>query len=40
MTTSAEAIDIIIQYTKLGTPQALRLASIRSLGAVSTGQNS
>lgn len=38
MTTSATAVDIIIQYTKLGTPQALRLAAIRALGAVSTGQ--
>ncbi|MGK7897954.1 MAG: M1 family aminopeptidase, partial [Xenococcus sp. (in: cyanobacteria)] len=38
MTTSAKAVDIIIQYTKPGTPQALRLAAIRSLGAVSTGQ--
>lgn len=38
MTTSAKAVDIIIQYTKPGTPQALRLASIRALGAVSTGQ--
>ncbi len=38
MTTSAEAVDIIINYTKPGTPQALRLASIRALGAVSSGQ--
>ncbi|MEM9274671.1 MAG: M1 family metallopeptidase [Cyanobacteria bacterium P01_F01_bin.143] len=38
MTTSATAVDIIIEYTKPGTPQALRLASIRALGAVSTGQ--
>ena len=38
MTTSATAVDMIIQYTKLGTPQALRLAAIRALGAVSTGQ--
>ena len=38
MTTSAEAVDIIIEYTKPGTPQALRLAAIRSLGAVSSGQ--
>ncbi|ELS01608.1 aminopeptidase N [Xenococcus sp. PCC 7305] len=38
MTTSAAAVDIILEYTKLGTPQALRLASIRALGAVSAGQ--
>jgi aminopeptidase N len=36
--TASEAVDIIAQYTKLGTPQALRLAAIRALGAVSTGQ--
>ncbi len=38
ITTSVTAVDIIIQYTKPGTPQALRLAAIRALGAVSTGQ--
>ena len=38
ITTSTTAVDIIIQYTKPGTPQALRLAAIRALGAVSTGQ--
>ncbi len=38
MTTSATAVDIILKYTKAGTPQALRLAAIRALGAVSTGQ--
>ncbi len=38
MTTVPEAVDIILEYTKLGVPQALRLAAIRSLGAVSTGQ--
>ena len=38
MTTSAEAVEIIINYTKPGTPQALRLAAIRALGAVSSGQ--
>jgi aminopeptidase N len=36
--TSATAADIIINYTKLGVPQPLRLAAIRSLGAISTGQ--
>ena len=38
MTTSAKAVDIIIEYSKPGIPQALRLAAIRSLGAISTGQ--
>ncbi|ACK65023.1 Peptidase M1 membrane alanine aminopeptidase [Rippkaea orientalis PCC 8801] len=36
--TSATAAEIISQYTKLGTPQPLRLAAIRALGTVSTGQ--
>ncbi len=36
--TSAVAVDIISEYTKLGIPQPLRLAAIRALGAVSTGQ--
>ena len=38
MKTSGDAVDIIIEYTKPGTPQALRLAAIRSLGVISTGQ--
>ena len=38
MTTAAKAVDIIIEYSKPGIPQALRLAAIRSLGAISTGQ--
>lgn len=38
MKTSPEAVDIILEYTKLGIPQSLRLTAIRSLGAVSTGQ--
>lgn len=38
MKTVPTAVDIIAQYTKLGVPQALRLAAIRSLGVVSTGQ--
>ncbi|HAC64252.1 MAG TPA: aminopeptidase [Cyanothece sp. UBA12306] len=38
--TSAIAVDIISQYTKLGIPQPLRLAAIRALGTVSVGQNS
>lgn len=36
--TSPVAVDIITDYTALGIPQALRLAAIRALGAVSTGQ--
>ena len=38
MKTSSIAVDIIQAYTKLGIPQPLRLAAIRALGAVSTGQ--
>ncbi|MEO0834423.1 MAG: M1 family metallopeptidase [Cyanobacteria bacterium J06642_3] len=38
MKTSAEAVDLIMAYTKPGTPQPLRLGAIRSLGAISTGQ--
>ncbi|MDJ0581809.1 M1 family metallopeptidase [Crocosphaera sp.] len=36
--TSGDAVDVIIEYTKLGIPQALRLAAIRALGTISTGQ--
>ncbi len=38
MKTSGEAVDIILEYTKPGIPQALRLTSIRCLGTISTGQ--
>ncbi|MEL6581160.1 MAG: M1 family metallopeptidase, partial [Cyanobacteria bacterium J06621_12] len=38
MKTSGDAVDILLQYTKPGTPQALRLTAIRSLGTISTGQ--
>ena len=38
MKTSSDAVDIILQYTKPGIPQALRLTAIRCLGTVSTGQ--
>ncbi|MDJ0844222.1 M1 family aminopeptidase [Crocosphaera sp.] len=38
LTTNTDAVDVIMDYTKLGTPQALRLAAIRGLGAISTGQ--
>jgi aminopeptidase N len=37
--TAPEAADIILEYTKLGIPQPLRLGAIRSLGAVSVGQS-
>ncbi|WP_017304421.1 M1 family metallopeptidase [Spirulina subsalsa] len=38
MKTVPEAANLIAEYTPLGIPQALRLAAIRALGAVSTGQ--
>ncbi|MBD2139470.1 M1 family metallopeptidase [Anabaena sp. FACHB-1237] len=36
--TSEVALEIILQYTKAGVPQPLRLAAIRALGKISTGQ--
>lgn len=36
--TSEDALNLILEYTEPGVPQALRLASIRALGTVSTGQ--
>jgi aminopeptidase N len=38
MKTSEDALNLILKYTAAGTPQALRLAAIRSLGTISTGQ--
>jgi len=38
MKSSPQALDVIMEYTKLGVPQPLRLASIRALGTISTGQ--
>ncbi|MGK7876757.1 MAG: M1 family aminopeptidase [Xenococcaceae cyanobacterium] len=38
MKTSSAAADVILDYTKLGVSQLLRLAAIRALGEVSTGQ--
>ncbi|QKD82188.1 M1 family metallopeptidase [Thermoleptolyngbya sichuanensis A183] len=35
---SAAALELILDYTAIGTPQALRLAAIRALGPVSLGQ--
>ncbi|MEM8717338.1 MAG: M1 family metallopeptidase, partial [Cyanobacteria bacterium P01_G01_bin.4] len=37
--TSEAALDLILKYTAAGTPQALRLASIRALGAIASGQS-
>lgn len=39
MKTSEAALDLILEYTKLGTPQPLRLSAIRVLGKISIGQN-
>lgn len=39
MKTSQDALNLISTYTENGVPQALRLAAIRSLGAISTGQS-
>ncbi|MBE9234119.1 M1 family metallopeptidase [Cuspidothrix issatschenkoi LEGE 03284] len=36
--TSAVALNIILEYTKIGIPQPLRLSAIRALGKISTGQ--
>ncbi|MBD2579393.1 M1 family metallopeptidase [Oscillatoria sp. FACHB-1406] len=38
MKTSPVAADTIVEYTQLGVPQPLRLAAIRALGAVASGQ--
>ncbi|MEO0519114.1 MAG: M1 family metallopeptidase [Cyanobacteria bacterium P01_A01_bin.116] len=35
---SEDALDLLLPYTELGVPQALRLVAIRSLGAISLGQ--
>ncbi|NMF83524.1 M1 family metallopeptidase [Nodosilinea sp. P-1105] len=37
--TSEDALDLVLKYTEAGTPQALRLAAIRALGTISTGQS-
>ncbi len=36
--TSEAALNMILEYTKLGVPQPLRLSSIRALGSISVGQ--
>lgn len=38
MKTSAEALGLMLTYTETGVPQPLRLAAIRGLGTISTGQ--
>ena len=38
MKTSEDALNLILKYTAVGTPQALRLAAIRALGTISSGQ--
>jgi aminopeptidase N len=38
MKTSEDALNLILKYTAVGTPQALRLAAVRALGTISTGQ--
>ncbi|EDX84000.1 Peptidase family M1 protein [Synechococcus sp. PCC 7335] len=35
---SEAALDLLLPYTELGVPQPLRLAAIRALGTISTGQ--
>lgn len=37
--TSEEALNLVLEYTKPGVPQQLRLAAIRALGKISVGQN-
>lgn len=36
--TSEAALNLVLEYTEIGVPQPLRLAAIRALGAISTGQ--
>ena len=38
MKATSAALDLLLDYTEPGIPQALRLAAIRSLGAISSGQ--
>jgi aminopeptidase N len=39
MKSSEDALNLILDYTALGVPQPLRLAAIRALGAISSGQS-
>ncbi len=36
---SEAALDLLLPYTEIGVPQALRLAAIRALGKIAAGQN-
>ncbi|MBD2465168.1 M1 family metallopeptidase [Oscillatoria sp. FACHB-1407] len=36
--TSEAALNLLLEYTAIGTPQPLRLGAIRALGSISTGQ--
>ncbi len=38
MKSSIAALELLLEYTELGVPSALRLAAIRALGAISTAQ--
>ncbi|MEA5462876.1 M1 family metallopeptidase [Leptothoe sp. PORK10 BA2] len=38
-TSSTAALDLLLPYTEMGTPQALRLTAIRSLGQIAAGQD-
>lgn len=38
--TSEAALNLVLAYTEVGVPQPLRLAAIRALGPISTGQSS
>jgi aminopeptidase N len=38
MKTSEAALDLILDYTAVGIPQSLRLAAIRAIGVISSGQ--
>ncbi len=37
--TSEAALNLLFEYTKIGVPQPLRLATIRALGKISVGQS-
>lgn len=39
MKTSEDALNLILDYTALGVPQPLRLAAIRALGTIASGQS-
>ncbi|WP_414544468.1 M1 family aminopeptidase [Nostoc sp. CCY0012] len=37
--TSEDAVNLLLEYSQIGTPQPLRLATIRALGKISVGQS-